>query len=437
MPVNARAAACGALSALRTRGARPDMVLKSSGLEGRNMALAVNIVNGVLQNYRLLDWRLERCSGRKADSLSPEVRDILRLTAYQLGFLDRVPAHAAVSEGVELAKSRAPRAAGFVNAVLRRLSAAPKLMPTRDMANVVESLGILYSHPNWLVRELIETYGVEECENILAADNSPAPLTAQVNTLKTTPAELISAFSRQGIEAAPHLLGENMLVLTGAGALESIPEFSDGHLYIQDPAARLAVDCIGLAPGMNVLDLCAAPGGKSFAAALNIKNTGSIRSFDIHENKLGLIRRGAERLGINIITACAGDARRFLPELEGSADAVIADVPCSGLGVIRRKPEIRLKPPEELLRLPDIQLDILKNASRYVAPGGALLYSTCTILPRENEEVVGRFLSEHEDFAPEPFTLPEPLGDFPGMAVMLPGRADTDGFFICLMRRKK
>ncbi len=435
MPVTAREAAYLSLEAYRKRGARPDMALANiRDMEPRDRALANNIVNGVLQQRTLLDYRISQCSGRETSDLTPEVLDILRLSAYQILFLDRVPARAAVSEGVELAKRKAPRAAGLVNAVLRKMSEGP--LPDISAGSREEYLSIKYSHPEWLVSALTARYGDDICEEILRANNAPAPVTAQVNTLKCTARELAERLRDEGVEAesCPYL--EDALYLTKTGPVEELQAFRDGLFYVQDPAARFAVMASGVAPGARVLDLCAAPGGKSFAAALAMKNAGEIRAFDIHEKKAALIKKGAERLGVSIITAKAGDAGEFDPELRAWADTVIADVPCSGFGVIRKKPEIRYKDKKELERLPEIQLRILKNAGRYVRPGGTLLYSTCTILERENEDVVGRFLEENGKFLTESFTLPEPFGTFPGMGTILPHTGHTDGFFICLMRKK-
>jgi len=435
--VKARESALLALEAFRKRGARPGMALANLAerekMDRRETALALNIVDGVLQNEALCDWRIGRHTD--AGKLEPRVLDILRISVYQLLFLTRVPSHAAVSEGVELTKRYAPRAAGLVNAVLRRVSgekdAAPEVGGTG-----AERLSVLYSHPLWLVRELEAEYGLAACERILAADNTPAPVTLQVNTLKCTADEAAESLAADGAEVVRCPLFSDALRISGAGAVEELRAWRGGLVYAQDAAARMAVAAAAPEPGALVLDACAAPGGKSFAAAVLMRNRGRIVACDLHGKKLGQITRGAARLGITIIETAERDARTPAPELEGKADTVLADVPCSGLGVCRRKPEIRYKDEAELARLPALQLGILRSAARCVKPGGTLLYSTCTILRRENEGVAEAFLSGAPDFELSPFVLPEPFGACAGMRTILPYEGDTDGFFICRMKRK-
>lgn len=434
MPVSARRAALEALIAVKNRGARPEVYLAHHGPEDpRERALAANIVNGVLQNETYLDYAVSLYADH-FKKLQTVVREILRISAYQLLFLDRIPPRAAVNEGVELTKEYARHAAGAVNAILRRLSESGGV--TVEAASREELLSIRYSHPLWLVRELTAEYGDEVCEKILAADNATPPITVQVNTLKTSTEALMENLTAQGIQTGPCPWLEDALYLTGTGNLEELEAFRQGLFYIQDAAARLAVKCSGVKPGDTVMDMCAAPGGKSFAFAIAMGNEGRVNSYDIHERKAALIQKGAERLGLSIITAGAGDARSPKPGMERSADVVLCDVPCSGIGVIRKKPEVRYKSPEELTRLPEIQLDILRASSGLVKPGGRLVYSTCTILRRENEDVVNTFLNECPDFEPVPFTLPGPFGGCGGMKTILPHEGGTDGFFICVLQKK-
>jgi 16S rRNA (cytosine967-C5)-methyltransferase len=273
-------------------------------------------------------------------------------------------------------------------------------------------------------------------EALLAADNAQPPTQAQVNTLKTTVKELTEELEQAGVTVHPHPWLPNCLELEGTGSLEELPAFREGRFYVQDAAARLAVMAAESKPGMEVLDACAAPGGKSFATAIAMENEGHIRSCDIHPHKQKLIEAGAQRLGIHCITAATMDAKEFDPALEGHFDLVIADVPCSGLGIIRKKPDIRYKDPAPLAGLPTVQREILSNVSRYVKPGGVLLYATCTLLSRENEEVVTWFLEKENNFTLEQYTLPGPIGTVEGMVTLWPHRWGTDGFFIAKLRRK-
>ena len=259
----------------------------------------------------------------------------------------------------------------------------------------------------------------------------------QINRLRTTTQETMNALHEADVECNVHPWLPDCLTVRGTGNLEELPAFRDGMFYAQDAAARLAVEAAGLTPGMRVLDCCAAPGGKSFAAAIAMQNSGSLTSCDIHPHKLQLIERGAARLGISILQTRLQDASKPVPEWESAMDIVLADVPCSGLGVIRKKPDIRYKDLTQTERLPALQLAILSQQARYVRPGGVLLYSTCTVLRRENEDVAEAFLREHPEYSAETVHFPENSGIPDGaMTTLLPCDHGTDGFFICKLRRK-
>ncbi len=437
MAGSAREVALHCLLAGEKQGAWSDGYLRNAirraELDRRDAALCTRLAFGVLQNRMLLDWHIARLCATPIDKLEPAVLDCMRLGAYQLLFLDRVPVHAAVNESVELGKkySRNPRASALVNAVLRALD--------RDREGGLPQpaeLSVRYSHPDWLVREFSRLLPAEELEALLMADNAQPPTQAQVNTLAATPESLTGELSEAGITVRAHPWLPCCLELEDTGNLEALPAFREGRFYIQDAAARLAVLAAGAAPGMRVLDACAAPGGKSFAAAIQMEDRGSILSCDLHPHKIKLIEEGARRLGLSSITAAVRNGRAFDPELEGRFDLVITDVPCSGLGIIRKKPDIRYKDPAPLKALPAVQRDILSNAARYVRPGGVLLYATCTLLPRENEDVVEWFAEQDKTFTLEPFTLPGPITAPEGMVTLWPHRQGTDGFFIAKLRRK-
>lgn len=432
----AREIALECLLAGEKQGAWSDGYLKNAirqaGLTGRDAGLCTRLVYGVLQNQMLLDWHIDRRSSVPAEKMEPAVRGSLRLGLYQLLFLDRMPVHAAVNESVALAKakSRNPRAAGLVNAVLRAVE-----RERNGNLPQPKELSIRYSHPEWLVKEFSCILPANELEAALAADNAPVPTVAQVNTLKISTDALAAELTAAGVSVTPHPWLPDCLELTETGNLEELAAFREGKFYIQDAAARLTALAADPKPGMRILDACAAPGGKSFAAAIAMEGKGEVRSNDIHPHKKRLIEAGAARLGLSNIKAGIMDAREFDPALEESFDLVIADVPCSGLGIIRKKPDIRYKAPEPLKGLPQVQKAILETVSRYVKPGGVLLYSTCTLLRRENEEVVNQFLAGHGDYALEGFTLPGPIGRVEGMATLWPHRCGTDGFFFAKLQK--
>ena len=434
-----REAALKALAAGRRNGAWSEVFLKNlmrdEGLSVRESHLAYSICMGVLQNRTLCAYVIDSLSTVPLRKMQPMVADILLLSVYQLLFMDRIPPHAAVSEGVALCKKYGgTRAAGLVNAVLRRAAEKGKTLLRIPETDVRRS-SILYSHPQWLVDAYTQRLGSAGCESLLKASNAPCGTDLQVNTLKTDAAAALAELEMENVGARPHPWLPDCLCADDFGDITELSAFKNGHIYVQDAAARLAVCAADPKPGMTVIDGCAAPGGKSFSAAVAMKNEGRILSCDLHEKKLALIVSGAARLGITIIDTLAADGRVPVPELAASADVVIADVPCSGLGVIRKKPDIRWKDPQALEALPEIQLAIVKNLSAYVRPGGVLVYSTCTVLRRENEDVVRAFL-QTAPFDLQPLSLPGGIAAPEGMLTLWPHVHGTDGFFICRMRRR-
>ncbi len=434
---DARRAALTALERCRRGGAWSDAVLSSvmegEGLDARDRGLAAALCYGVMQNRTYLDWRIAAVSSLPLRKIEPKVLDVLRVSAYQLYFMHRIPASAAVNEGVKLTRAMGfARAAGFVNAVLRRLASATEPeMPE----NTAERLSIQYSHPRPLVEALIAQLGVAETEALLRCDNAPAPAALQCNTLRTDCEALRARLADEGLQTEKHPFLPDCLVADTVGDLAALPAFREGLFYVQDTAARLAVMAAAPQRGQKILDACAAPGGKSFAAAI-AAGEADIIACDLHENKLKRIRESAARLGLNsMITTLACDARENRLDWNGAFDLVIADVPCSGLGVIRKKPDIRWKDPTDFAALPEIQASILKNTAHYVRVGGTLLYSTCTIRQEENEDTVRAFLAETPGYAAEAFALPGGLDAPEGMLQLWPQRHGTDGFFMAKLRR--
>lgn len=438
--MGARETALNALIACRKNGAWPNAVLKEyiarDRLDPRDGALAVRLCYGVLQNRSKLDFYLKQLLTGKLRDLHPAVRDILHLGLYQLYEMDRIPDSAAVNESVRLAQKYCPKqssAKGLINAVLRNA--------VRHKGELQEPVSYAdrYSHPEKLISLLKASLPKGKLEPMLIADNQAPDMTVQVNTLKITTDELMEKLEREQVSALRHPWMPDCLILSGTGSLEHLESFRQGLFYVQDPAAKLSVLCAELKKDEDIrlLDCCSAPGGKSFAAAIAMCGRGSITSCDIHPHKTGLIESGAARLGLHNITVRLKSAAEPEAAWNRAMDVVIADVPCSGYGIIRKKPDIRYKDPAELEELPALQLAILKNQADYVRPGGLLLYSTCTVLKRENEDVVRAFLESRGDFTLEPLPLP-PV--FPrnetGMLTLIPGEYDTDGFFICRLRRK-
>ena len=405
-------------------------------LDSREAALATRLSYGVIQNKLLLDYYISCYCTQKAEKLESVIRNILRIGGYQILFMDKIPHHAAVNEAVEMTRrSGRPKAAGMVNAVLRKFVANWMNMPALPGATA-DYLSVRYSHPKWLVERLVDLLGPEEAEHYLRMNNEIVPTTIQTNTLKTTAEELEKELRLSGVTVEKHPWLPGCFEVSATGDLESLPAFAEGRFMVQDAAARLVAVIAQPQPTDKVLDICAAPGGKSFALAIDMQDKGQIVSCDIHPHKLKLIENGAQRLGITSVRAAQADGREHHAAWQQSADLVVADVPCSGLGIIRKKPDIRYKNPKELAQLPAIQLAILENASTYVRSGGTLIYSTCTVLPEENELVTEEFLAKHIDFELESFTLPLPIGKHEGHLTLWPQRFGTDGFYICRMRRK-
>ncbi len=441
--MDAREAAMLTLNACQRQGGWSDGVLKkqlaAAGLDRRDAALATQLCFGVIQNQLLLDFYLSNFSNIPLDRMEGKVLQILRLGAYQMLFLDKIPHSAAVNSAVSLTRAHCknPRVPGMVNGILRGLERGLDHLPAIPQDDPVRYLSTLYSHPEWLVREFSSALGPEEAADLLQADNGQPPMTIMVNTTRTTAEELRAKLEEQGVGFQPHPWLENCLTLSKTGDLERLEAFLQGLFYVQDPASRLAIWAAQPMAGMKVLDCCAAPGGKSFAAAIDMENRGAVLSCDLHPHKITLIQAGAQRLGLDIITPAAADAKEFHPEWEGAFDLVLVDAPCSGLGVIRKKPDIRYKDPAALEGLPEIQLAILNNAARYVRPGGTLLYSTCTLLRRENEGVVEAFLNGQNGYRLIPFTLPGPIEEATGgMRTLWPHRHGTDGFFMAKLKRE-
>ena len=437
--MGARETALNALIACRKNGAWSNGVLKEyilrDRLDRREAALAARLCYGVQQNRGRLDFYLKQLLTGKLKDLHPALRDILHLGLFQMYFMDRIPESAAVNESVSLAKKYCPKqrfAPGLCNAVLRNGARS------KDTLKQPVRLEDKYSHPEKLIKLLGSYVGKDRLEAMLKANNEAPDTVVQVNTLRTTTAELTAMLEGEGVQVTPHKWMPDCLVLAGTGDLEKLESFQRGMFYVQDCAAKLSVLCAALPrEDIRVLDCCASPGGKSFAAAIAMGGKGQLCSCDVHPHKTGLIENGAARLGLGNIQVFLQDATQPHEGWENAMDAVIADVPCSGYGIIRKKPDIRYKDPDNMKALPALQMQILQRQAGYVRPGGVLLYSTCTLVWEENEGLVKAFLKNNPNFYLEPLPLP---AVFPknesGMLALVSGEYDTDGFFMARLRRK-
>ncbi len=413
-----------------------DTAIRRNALEGADRALYTNIVYGTVERRITLEYLLAQLCDRPLAKIDRNVAIILRMSLYQLRYLDRVPAYAVLQEAGELTRRFAAQSAvGFVNAVLREYERrGTEIAMPSPQADFERYLSVTYSYPAWFCALLVRCYGKRRAEAILKAFEKNPPLTLFPNLLKTDRAGLLRALRAEGIACDETRYSPYGVRLSRHVPIDAITPLAQGLCFVQDEASQLAALALGAAPAQTILDSCACPGGKSFALALLCGDKAKIISCDLHENKLSLVRRGAEKLGIASVEAQARDSGAFYPPFENAFDRVLCDVPCSGLGVLSKKPDIREKKEEEIERLPAVQRRILENCARYVRPGGELVYSTCTVHPAENEEQIKVFLREHPEFSLQPFMLGQETVQ--GMQTLLPDRyAGMDGFFIAKLRK--
>ncbi len=428
---NPRAAALSSLLAWEKKGRYANLevnaALTHADMADADRGLYTALVYGVVERAITLDYIIAKLSSRPLAEIDEEVRCAIRLGLYQLAFMDRIPPHAAVSETVALLPSRTR---GFANAVLRTFLRNGCEIPLPDEDTPIKRLSVEFGAPEALCAFWTERYGMETTRALLASTVRNPRVTVRVNPLKNTAEELLARLD--GAERSP--LADDMLVL--ADAAHVVDGVRDGLYIVQDVSSRLAVRVLDPKAGETVIDTCAAPGGKTLSAAMDMGNVGTIHAFDLHENKLSLIRKTADALGITILKAEARDGREPDPTLIGKADRVLCDAPCSGLGVIGKKPDIKYKPLASIEALPQIQYDILFGASSYVRTGGTLVYSTCTLNPDENEHVVTRFLAANPSFSLCPFDLGKAGISENGMRTFFSHTDGCDGFFIAKMIRK-
>ena len=407
-----------------------DHALDKADTDNKDKKFVSALVYGVTERRITLDYNLSLYLSQPIKKLKPEVLTALRLGAYQILFMDKIPVSAAVNESVKLAKKNgAAFASGLVNAVLRKIIS--------NGLKTDGSMSVNYSAPEWLCDMWCRSYGRENAEKLLKASFGAVDTVLRVNTEKIDADNLINLLAEEGFDCEIGGNVENSAVVKSGGAVHKTEAYKNGLFHVQDAASQLCCKALGVQDNETVIDICAAPGGKSFTLAENMKNTGRIISCDIYEHRLKLISDGAERLGLTNIETVRNDGNVFNPDFP-LADKILCDVPCSGLGVIRKKPEIRFKKSEEVDKLQDLQYSIMCISSRYLKIGGVMVYSTCSLNPNENEKIVEKFLTEHDNF--EGVRV---LSDISRYGVdtdyltLMPHIHGCDGFFISAVRRIK
>jgi len=409
-----------------------DKTLSKINIDTRDKAFVSALFYGTIERKITIDYNLSRYLSKPIKKLKPEVLTILEMGAQQILFMDKVPSSAAVNESVSLAKRNGVAfAGGIINAVLRKIAANGVVLP--DEEDRVKYLSIKYSCPSEYIDLWFRELGEEDTVSFLASTLGNPDIIIRVNTCRCSEDELIELLKAEGVTATKSNIKNALKLELNGHDVESLNSYKDGLFYVQDLSCQICCSALGAKSGETVFDLCSAPGGKAFTVAQIMENKGTVKCFDLYENRVNLIKKGTERLGLTSISADVADASVYDEKL-GTADRVLCDVPCSGLGIIRRKPEIKYKSLESLSDLPEIQYRILCNAAKYVKPSGTLLYSTCTLIKRENEDVCKRFLKNHSNFSS---VVPaEEISD-EKFLTLLPHKNGGDGFFIAAFKREE
>jgi len=453
MPGGARGAALRALIEIDEKGAYAaiarDRALRHARLSERDRALATELVYGVTKMRKALDHVIGAFAARPIERMDPVVRNALRLGAYQVLYLAQIPAPAAVSESVEIARAFGHAgAAAFVNAVLRALVREPgKAVFPDAAARPVDHIALKYSHPEWMVSRWLGRFGFDETARLCAANNEDPPVTIRANTLKTSRERLLDELSAAGVEARPSPHVPEAIEIRDGGGLFDHRSYHDGEFFVQDPSSMLVSYVLDPVPGERLLDLAAAPGGKTTHMAERMGDRGEIVAVDVHGHRIKLLEQNAKRLGIHSITTVVRDATRLLSGdgdiISRPFDRALVDPPCTGTGVLRRRPDLRWRrKPQDIADLTRTQADLLAAAAAQVKSGGVIVYSTCSIEPEENAQIVERFLEEHPDFSVDsvrPYLPREFSQAFPDQGLpyveTFPHIHAMDGFFIARLVR--
>lgn len=442
--MNARETALQIINEVEHQGAYANIALAKRLSGGKLTELdrrfVTELVYGTIKAKVTLDYFLQKFVSRPLKGVSPVILNILRLGVYQLVFLDKIPASAACNQSVELAKKYGHAGTvKFVNGVLRSITRQPEKLTYPDKEKQPEAyLSLAYFHPLWMMKRWLKRYGFAATEALCAANNEIPPLILRTNTLKITRDQLLAEVAATGAEAEAITIVPEGIVCRHHPALATFSPLQNGLCQVQDISSMLVAHVLDPQPGERILDACGAPGGKTTHIAALMKNQGNILAVDLYEHKLAIVRENAKRLGITIIETLEMDAVKLSTRKLPPADRVLVDAPCSGLGVLRHKPDSRWrKSPKILAELPELQLDILQSAAGCVKPGGVVVYSTCTIEPEENEMVIEKFLSQNPEFSLDcaGSYLPQPTSE--KMIQFLPHRDGQDGFFIARLQRSR
>ncbi len=445
-PMSAREAALRALVRVEVDGAYLNLALPSflRDLAGDERSLAIQLAAGTIQRLNTLDWSINLFSSRSSDKFTPWVRNLLRLSAYQIIYLDRIPDYAVVDEAVRLAHRFGHRGvAGLVNALLRRIADQSTELPwPNHKKNPLEYLSLRHSQPQWLVARAVDRFGFTEAENWCRANNDKALTSIRPNLLRIKAAELIDNLRNEGIEAVKSHLVPGMLQINRGPSPALTASFQKGLFSIQGESSALVAPLLNPQSGQTLVDLCSAPGGKTTHLAELINDRGLVYAVEIHKNRLQLVEKAARRLGLQSIRTLLADGRNINKQDLSVPMAILVDAPCSGLGVIRRLPEIKWRRrQEDLLKMQALQLELLDAAARLLPSGGKLIYAVCSNQPEETEQVAEVFIRAHPAFAFEPIKPLLPLllqehQDENGPVHLWPHHHALDGFFIALWQKK-
>ena len=406
---------------------------KADRLSPEERASLTALLYTTVEKKLTYDYYISAISAREAGKIDPYTRNILRLGLCQLLDMKSIPDFAAVNETVRLSRSSGERS--FVNGVLRNAARNKDSLPMpSEEKNYKRYLSVKYSFPLWIVKAFDSLFGREETERILEFYNTEKYTDITVNTTKISVSDYAERLKQRGLEIELLDGAPSIRILRSVNP-ESLEGFSEGLFFVQDRASLISALALGARSGELIIDSCACPGGKSFATAILTGDGADIRSFDLHGTKLSLISSGAERLGLKSVKPACRDALTPDPELFGKADRVICDAPCSGLGVLGKKADLRYKDEAEIAKLPELQYSILEESAKYLKAGGAMTYSTCTVLPEENGEIIDKFISEHPDFALSDFEV-SGLCSENGRLTLLPSKNRCDGFFVARLERR-